>query len=242
MKYLDMITVAVPPALVACLAIAVAAAVARLWRQRISVSSSGHVTLAGLVDTVAFDKTGTLTENGLELRELRVAEGGRFRDKLGGGGAGGGRMDGVTGGCGDAAAPHHVGVLLAACHGLAVVDGQVVGDPLEVKLFEASGWRCVGDDGWGDAAGQCERLTLQAASEAVVGKGGAATATVTHESSGAGGAGGDGTVFEAPGGAQRCRVVWRLDFTSARQRSSVVVEGADGGLTVYAKVWVLGWG
>jgi hypothetical protein len=46
-RYLDLITVAVPPALVACLAIATAAAVARLWRGGVSVSSSGHINLAG---------------------------------------------------------------------------------------------------------------------------------------------------------------------------------------------------
>ena len=60
LKYLDLITVAVPPALVGCLAIATAAAIYRLGRKGVYVSSEQHINLAGLVDTVAFDKTGKL--------------------------------------------------------------------------------------------------------------------------------------------------------------------------------------
>ena len=30
--------------------------------------------------------------------------------------------------------------IMATCHGLAWVQNDMVGDPLEVKLFEATGW------------------------------------------------------------------------------------------------------
>jgi cation-transporting ATPase 13A2 len=234
-----MITVAVPPALVACLAIAVASATARLWARGVSVSSSGHVTLAGLVDTVAFDKTGTLTEIGLELRELRLAAGGAFAERavaraelVGGGGASdaapapaaglagalGGAQEtggGGGGGSGEGAVPRHVRALLACCHGLAMVDGQLAGDPLELRLFEASGWRCLGEGEEGKEGGGGEE----------------------EAASGGGGGGGEGgMVFESADGLERCRVVSRLDFTSARQRSSVVVADADGALTLFTKV------
>ena len=30
--------------------------------------------------------------------------------------------------------------IMASCHGLAKVNGELIGDPLEVKMFEASKW------------------------------------------------------------------------------------------------------
>jgi hypothetical protein len=33
--------------------------------------------------------------------------------------------------------------IMASCHGLAWVQGNLVGDPLEVKLFESTGWDMV---------------------------------------------------------------------------------------------------
>jgi magnesium-transporting ATPase (P-type) len=206
----------------------------------------------GLVDTVAFDKTGTLTESGLELRELRLATDGRFHtvtlsrgsapatpapppaaEEGGGSGAceegGAPRADG--GGTGlSVDVPRAVRVLLAACHGLAVVDGALAGDQLEIKLFEASGWSCLGEQS--EAAGQIG--VGAAARDRRPGEGleGAAAA------GGAGEGAGGGMVVVSPCG-ERCRVVRRFDFTSARQRSSVVVTHGDGSLAVYAKV---GWG
>lgn len=59
-----MITVVVPPALPACLAIALGISMQRLEAQHVHVSDPHRVTVAGRVDTVAFDKTGTLTEDG----------------------------------------------------------------------------------------------------------------------------------------------------------------------------------
>ena len=68
LKYLDMITIAVPPALPACLTVATAIAVARLRSHDIFVSNPAAVALAGHLDVLCFDKTGTLTEPGLDLQ------------------------------------------------------------------------------------------------------------------------------------------------------------------------------
>ena len=40
-----------------------------------------------------------------------------------------------------ASAPHTVQELLAACHNLAVLQGRLVGDPLDKVLFLSSGWQ-----------------------------------------------------------------------------------------------------
>ena len=63
-----MITIAVPPALPACLTVATAIAVGRLQRHDIFVSQPAAVALAGHLDVLCFDKTGTLTEPGLDLQ------------------------------------------------------------------------------------------------------------------------------------------------------------------------------
>lgn len=75
LKYLDMITIAVPPALPACLTVATAIAVSRLQTHDIFVSNPSAVALAGHMDVLCFDKTGTLTEPGLDL-QVRGAVGG----------------------------------------------------------------------------------------------------------------------------------------------------------------------
>lgn len=69
-KYLDMITVAVPPALAACLTIATTVAIGRLNEKRVFVSQPNVINMAGLLDVMCFDKTGTLTEPGLDLKGL----------------------------------------------------------------------------------------------------------------------------------------------------------------------------
>jgi P-type E1-E2 ATPase len=74
LKYLDMITIAVPPALPACLTVATAIAVARLQQHDIFVSNPSAVALAGHLNVLCFDKTGTLTEAGLDLQARRFPQ------------------------------------------------------------------------------------------------------------------------------------------------------------------------
>jgi magnesium-transporting ATPase (P-type) len=69
-RFLDMITVAVPPALPACLTIATVFSIGRLRRAGVFVTGPHTITVAGQLDVVCFDKTGTLTEQGLELQGI----------------------------------------------------------------------------------------------------------------------------------------------------------------------------
>ena len=63
LRYLDLVTIAVPPALPACLTIATAIAVARLAREHaVHATDPAAVVAAGHLDLICFDKTGTLTE------------------------------------------------------------------------------------------------------------------------------------------------------------------------------------
>jgi hypothetical protein len=57
-RFFDMITIAVPPALPACLTIATVFSIGRLRRIGIYVTGPHTITLAGQLDIVCFDKTG----------------------------------------------------------------------------------------------------------------------------------------------------------------------------------------
>jgi cation-transporting ATPase 13A3/4/5 len=57
-RFLDMITVAVPPALPACLTIAMVFSISRLRKIGIFVTGPHTITTAGRLDVICFDKTG----------------------------------------------------------------------------------------------------------------------------------------------------------------------------------------
>jgi len=67
LKFLDLITTVVPPALPACLGIGISFAVNRLKAKQINCIDRAKVNLAGMTNLVCFDKTGTLTEDHLDI-------------------------------------------------------------------------------------------------------------------------------------------------------------------------------
>lgn len=141
-RALDLITIVVPPALPATLSIGTNFALSRLRKKQIFCISPQRVNVGGKLDIICFDKTGTLTEDGLDVLGIRVAQRplNRFSDILSDAlsllpGAPYERDPTVE-------YDHHKAVLytMATCHSLRVVDGELVGDPLDVKMFEFTGW------------------------------------------------------------------------------------------------------
>ena len=65
-----MITVAIPPALPACLGIGITFAISNLNTIGVKCIDRDAINLSGQVDLVCFDKTGTLTEDDLDLKKL----------------------------------------------------------------------------------------------------------------------------------------------------------------------------
>ena len=91
---------------------------------------------------MAFDKTGTLTEDGLDLFQIVPSHNGKFQAEI--------RADDdlraaptSSGGGGKTSSYDHVIYGLATCHQLVVIDREISGDPLDVIMFEASGWKFV---------------------------------------------------------------------------------------------------
>lgn len=141
-RALDLITIVVPPALPATLTIGTNFALSRLKQKQIFCISPQRVNVGGKIDVMCFDKTGTLTEEGLDVLGLRVVQrpSNRFSDILS-------DAPGVLPGASFERDPTidysvHKSMLyaMATCHSLRNVDDELLGDPLDVKMFEFTGW------------------------------------------------------------------------------------------------------
>ncbi|RKP26448.1 P-type ATPase-like protein, partial [Syncephalis pseudoplumigaleata] len=139
LRALDLITVVVPPALPATLSIGTNFAIHRMRKANIYCISPPRVNVAGKVNVMCFDKTGTLTEDGLDVLgarpvdrstgdfELLVEQAKRLH---------------CPPSQEDAAANQHLNLFhaLTTCHSLKLVDNELVGDPLDLKMFDFTGW------------------------------------------------------------------------------------------------------
>lgn len=141
-RALDLITIVVPPALPATLTIGTNFALNRLKKKQIFCISPQRVNVGGKIDVMCFDKTGTLTEEGLDVLGLRVAmrPGNRFSELLSDSlsllpGSSFERDPTV-----DYSVHKAILYTMATCHSLRSVDGELVGDPLDVKMFDFTGW------------------------------------------------------------------------------------------------------
>jgi cation-transporting ATPase 13A2 len=141
-RALDLITIVVPPALPATLTIGTNFALSRLKKKQIFCISPQRVNVGGKLDIMCFDKTGTLTEDGLDVLGTRVVQrpGNRFSDILT-------ESLALLPGASYARDPtldydSHKAALhtMATCHSLRVVNNELVGDPLDLKMFEFTGW------------------------------------------------------------------------------------------------------
>ncbi|XP_073531172.1 probable cation-transporting ATPase 13A4 [Phyllobates terribilis] len=126
-KALDVITIAVPPALPAALTAGIIYAQKRLEKSGIFCISPQRINLCGTVNLFCFDKTGTLTEDGLDLWGIVPSNGYRFQDIM-------------TVSSGSSLSWGPLLGAMASCHSLIVLDGSVQGDPLDLKMFEFTCW------------------------------------------------------------------------------------------------------
>ncbi|GLE02926.1 hypothetical protein PINS_up011790 [Pythium insidiosum] len=134
---LDLVTIAVPPALPLVLTVGVGFALTRLEAAAIFCINSQRINLAGHVDCFCFDKTGTLSSDHLDFQGVDECA----------------SPSSPTAGVGGSAAPTFLGlqqevdvlsvhaiVGLATCHGLTERSGRVTGYALELDMFRATGY------------------------------------------------------------------------------------------------------
>ncbi|XP_018576718.1 probable cation-transporting ATPase 13A3 [Anoplophora glabripennis] len=121
----DLITIVVPPALPAAMTVGRFYAQIRLKRKEIFCISPRTINVSGSINCVCFDKTGTLTEDGLDLLCVVPIEEKGFRMPVK-------NVESL---------PYNLFVYgLVSCHSLTIIDKQIVGDPLDLKMFESTKW------------------------------------------------------------------------------------------------------
>uniref|UniRef100_A0A3B4Z1I1 Polyamine-transporting ATPase 13A3 n=1 Tax=Stegastes partitus TaxID=144197 RepID=A0A3B4Z1I1_9TELE len=124
---LDIITITVPPALPAAMTAGIVFAQRRLKRIGIFCISPQRINMCGQINVVCFDKTGTLTEDGLDLWGIQRAEGDSFCPP---------ELEAAKAGLVNSAFV----ACMATCHSLTKIEGELSGDPLDLKMFSATDW------------------------------------------------------------------------------------------------------
>ncbi|MBN3324731.1 AT132 ATPase, partial [Atractosteus spatula] len=124
-RALDIVTIIVPAALPAAMTTGTIYSQSRLKKQGVFCISPPRINVSGKVTAVCFDKTGTLTQEGLDVW---------------------GVLPRAAGGPGELVPDPRLlpaGPLLTAlacCHSACLLGGQPVGDPLDLKMIESTGW------------------------------------------------------------------------------------------------------
>ncbi|KAM3931841.1 putative cation-transporting ATPase 13A4 [Leptodactylus fuscus] len=124
---LVLLTSAICPIIPAALTVGILYAQSRLKKKTIFCISPDRINMCGQLNLFCFDKTGTLTEDGLDLMGIIPAGETCFQEMLKHD-----QMNEVTWGPMFGA--------MASCHSVIMVDGKLQGDPLDLKMFEATGW------------------------------------------------------------------------------------------------------
>ncbi|XP_003378651.1 e1-E2 ATPase family protein [Trichinella spiralis] len=124
-RALDLITICVPPALPAAMTMGVIAAESRLKKRHIYCISPNTVNTCGGINVVCFDKTGTLTEDGLDFLGILPTpqQGVELKQAR------------------DFDAGHGIVRAMACCHSLTQMGQQLAGDPLDLVMFNETGWQ-----------------------------------------------------------------------------------------------------
>ncbi|KAL4890393.1 hypothetical protein BDV59DRAFT_184390 [Aspergillus ambiguus] len=139
-RALDLITIVVPPALPATLTIGTNFALSRLKKYQIFCISPQRVNVGGKLDVICFDKTGTLTEDGLDVLGVRTVDSNLSLSDLQANLSLTPHPSSGSDTVHDIIKRNKMIYAMATCHSLRVVDGELLGDPLDVKMFQFTGW------------------------------------------------------------------------------------------------------
>jgi len=165
-KASEIVTVTVPPALPTCMQIGVSIALARLKKKQTYCISPTKINEAGRVNVMCFDKTGTLTEDGLDLLGVRPVNYNARRQKLGFAklvrdptslveSQNKKREEELENyitmenqsnknalySTSQMLPSEQMLEIMASCHSLTLVQNKMIGDPLDLKMFEATNWQ-----------------------------------------------------------------------------------------------------
>ena len=151
-RFLDLFPTAVPPCLPACLSIGIAYSLSRLKDKGIFCIQKDKINKAGSVNILVFDKTGTLTEDHLDINGFVSVRMNQQNKQF--------EFNSFNQSClkdSDIVIDHfktknennkninkdllqYYIECLACCHCLTFVKGKLLGDPIDVKMFESVNW------------------------------------------------------------------------------------------------------
>ncbi|KAL6723420.1 hypothetical protein Aduo_018430 [Ancylostoma duodenale] len=132
-RSLDIVTIVVPPALPAAMSVGIINSNLRLRKKEIFCISPSTINTCGAINVCCFDKTGTLTEDGLDFQTLRAVTPGseqeppEFTEE---------KAEMNT----DLPSDGELITAIATCHSITKIDGELHGDPLDLILFNQTGW------------------------------------------------------------------------------------------------------
>ena len=154
LRFFELFTSAVPPSLPTCLSLGMSYSLYRLKKYNIFCINRERITLLGTINTIVFDKTGTLTENFLDINGFiptRINESSNsfeFKDF-------------------NSDLKEYYNIIkeylitkkenklyysknkdllqlyiecMATCHCISTINGKLIGDPIDVKMFENTEW------------------------------------------------------------------------------------------------------
>ncbi|KAF5301425.1 hypothetical protein FQA39_LY02154 [Lamprigera yunnana] len=125
-RSLDIVTIVVPPALPAAMTVATVYSQNRLKKLGIFCISPQRINICGKVKLACFDKTGTLTNEGLEIYSVIPSKDSKFMKPV----INLQEMD-----------PRSLIIqAMATCHSITRIDGNLMGDPLDINMFESIKW------------------------------------------------------------------------------------------------------
>ncbi|XP_072264323.1 probable cation-transporting ATPase 13A4 [Pyxicephalus adspersus] len=189
-----MLTAAVNAALPATITLGLLYGQTRLKKLGIFCISPQRINLAGQLNLVCFDKTGTLTEDILDLYAVLPCDNSRFQEII--------LLNSSN------ILPWSLVLqAMASCHSLIKIDGKLNGDPLDLKMFEGTGWE------------------LQDYEAKMVEAGAPIDCTIARPGSGAGKVPVEGII-----------ILHQFPFSSSVQRMSVITQVmGESNLTVFMK-------
>ncbi|GLE00553.1 hypothetical protein PINS_up009310 [Pythium insidiosum] len=105
----------------------------RLKLQSIFCLNPNRITLAGKVRVFCFDKTGTITKQGLDFRGCVPVKDATFQDEI---------TD-----VANAPMQEEMKFAMASCHAVGSLNGNLVGNEVEVKMFQSTNWKLIEKEG-----------------------------------------------------------------------------------------------
>lgn len=128
------ISVVVSPLLPVVITVGQVNASKRLEKLGVFCLNTQRLTLCGKIRVFCFDKTGTLTKEGLDFLGCEPVDATTttFSPMI---------SDVTTN------VPELMNFALASCHAVGSLDGELVGNQVEVKMFSATGWKLIEQEG-----------------------------------------------------------------------------------------------